>query len=611
MNIEDSKIELRFRLTTWVSSLFAVLGSLVGLHIWILKQAVQINGNWLTINPEILPSMNFFALLLLMLSGIFLLISPNILIVREYGKFFQGLAKIIVTLVICFALILFLQTLWSMSLNINGIAKHQVATNGVLNLEELPLNLTLSFLLLGIGLLTIDKEIKVGQRPSQYLAFVVFILAFYSLLGVLYEFVFVNHSLAYTLAVALTAISLMALAIGIFCSRPDKGILVILQSESSGGLLARHLFPSAIMIPVLLGGLIFLGLQAGYYNAILGIALLSVTQIIIFQMIFWRNSLLIHHLDTERLQAKEELSKAYEKLAERVKNQTAEIEVKTKALTQEVNAREKIQEALSTEVETTNRIKDEFLAIISHELRSPLNSILGWATMLKNGKLDPEMSTKAIDIIERSAQSQNVLINDLLDISMIISGKIRLQICPIHPEVIVENAVESLRPMAEAKGLMLTQDIYEDISPVSGDIERLQQAVRNLIANAIKFTPSGGHIEVKLRNHENVVIISVTDTGIGIAPHFLPYVFDRFRQADSSHTRKHGGLGLGLSIARHLVELHGGMIGVESAGEGKGSTFVIELPQQLKNVQEEYKATRQINSGSLNWNSNHKQEIYI
>jgi signal transduction histidine kinase len=469
----------------------------------------------------------------------------------------------------------------------------------------------LSFLLLGIGLLVIDKETPGGQRPAQYLGFVVFILAFFSVLGAIYEFVFLHSSITYTFHVALMAITLLALALGVFCAHPDKGILSILSSGSSGGLLARQLLPAAIIIPGLLGGLIFLGLQAGYYDSVLGLALLSVTQIIIFQMIFWRNSLLIHQLDTERAEAKAELSRAYEKLAERVKKQTTEIEVKTKKLTQEMTARQKAQEALSIQTETTNRIKDEFLAIISHELRSPLNSILGWASMLKNGKLDPEMTTKAVEIIERSARSQNLLINDLLDVSMMISGKTRLQICPLHPEIFVSNAIESLRPSADEKGLTLNQNFYENINQVNGDAERLQQVVRNLIANAIKFTPEGGQIDVNLRNRNNQVLITVTDTGIGIAPNFLPYVFDRFRQADSSHTRKHGGLGLGLSIARHLVELHGGIVGVESQGEGRGATFYVELPQSPQLEKKVYKPVVKLNSAALKENACQRQEMYI
>ncbi len=586
MNTLISNIDSRLRLMTWFSGLFAVLVALIALQIWVVGNALPAIRNLLHFSVSVMPPINVFALLCLMLSGIHMLLLRRIQVDKGKGVIFQPAGKIIATLVICFALILFIQALGVTNLDADRISAVNLLALKNPYLMPMPLNLTLSFLLLAIGLLAIDNETAEGQIPAQYLGFIVFILAFFSLLSAIYEFLLRNQSLVYTLSTALTTISLMALALGVFCARPNKGILAILRSKGSAGMLARHLFPSAIIIPALLGGLIFLGFQAGYWDAILGLALLSVTQIIIFQMIFWRNSLLVHQLDSERTNAKEELRLANTKLAERIRLQTAEIEVKTRELTQELTAKREIQEALLLQAETTNRIKNEFLAVISHELRSPLNSILGWATMLKSGKLAPEMTAKAVDIIERNARSQNLLINDLLDISMIISDKIRLQISPLSPQTFVSQAIESLRPLVEEKGLTLKADFQEDLPQVNGDAERLQQVLGNLLANAIKFTPPGGRILVKLSADEKTVVISVTDTGIGIASDFLPYIFERFRQAENSHTRKHGGLGLGLSIARHLIELHGGVLGVKSLGEGKGTTVFIELPQQINNPQE-------------------------
>lgn len=230
------------------------------------------------------------------------------------------------------------------------------------------------------------------------------------------------------------------------------------------------------------------------------------------------------------------------------------------------------------EAERANHLKDEFLATISHELRTPLNAILGWTQMLKSGKLDQSNMERAVDTIYRNAKSQNQLIDDLLDVSRIISGKLRLDVGTIDLILIVNAAVESIRPAADAKGIRLQTVLDPLAGPISGDAHRLQQIIWNLLTNAVKFTPRGGRVNVRLQRLNSHVEISVSDTGAGISKEFLPYVFDRFRQADASTTRLHGGLGLGLSIVRQLVELHGGSVRATSEGEGKGSTFVITLP---------------------------------
>jgi PAS domain S-box-containing protein len=225
-----------------------------------------------------------------------------------------------------------------------------------------------------------------------------------------------------------------------------------------------------------------------------------------------------------------------------------------------------------------NRLKDEFLATVSHELRTPLTAILGWATMLRTNRFDEESAQRALETIERNAKNQRQIIEDLLDVSRIITGKLRLEIRSVEPVSLIEAAVEAVRPAAEAKGVRLQKLLDTGISPLSGDPARLQQVVWNLLTNAIKFTPRGGRIQIRLERVNSHVEIAVSDTGPGISPDFLPYVFDRFRQADSTTTRKHGGLGLGLAIVRHLVELHGGTVKAESAGEGQGATFTVNLP---------------------------------
>jgi len=224
------------------------------------------------------------------------------------------------------------------------------------------------------------------------------------------------------------------------------------------------------------------------------------------------------------------------------------------------------QHELTETAEKANRLKDEFLATLSHELRTPLTVIIGWAALLGQPNLDPADALRAIEIIQRNAQTQALLIEDLLDVSRIITGKLRFSAQPIDLGTIIIAAVDGLRPAAEAKEIRLQLQLDSPGRHVSGDPDRLQQVAWNLLSNAIKFTPKGGTVLVRLARIESHVEVTVSDTGKGITPEFLPHVFDRFRQADSTTTRVFGGLGLGLSIVRQLVELHGGTVRVDSEG---------------------------------------------
>ena len=237
-----------------------------------------------------------------------------------------------------------------------------------------------------------------------------------------------------------------------------------------------------------------------------------------------------------------------------------------------------LEQAARQQAEEANRLKDEFLATLSHELRTPLNAILGWVQVLRTGKLDEATSARALETIERNGRAQAQLIGDLLDVSRIITGKLRLDFRPVELYRIIDAALASVWPAAEAKGIELAVDCGPLASPVLGDADRLQQVVWNLLSNGIKFTPRGGRMEVLLREAAGSAVLQVSDTGIGVRPDFLPYVFDRFRQAEGSISRTHAGLGLGLSIVRHLVELHGGTVAVDSAGEGQGATLTVQLP---------------------------------
>jgi|GEM_PF-4230100 len=230
------------------------------------------------------------------------------------------------------------------------------------------------------------------------------------------------------------------------------------------------------------------------------------------------------------------------------------------------------------EAERASQLKDEFLATLSHELRTPLNAILGWSQLILSGNMKQEDIHRGLETIERNARAQNKLIEDLLEMSSIISGKVRLDMQRLDIAGLVDAAVESVKPTAEAKGIILQKTIDRRVNSISGDSNRLQQVFWNLLSNAIKFTPKGGRIEIVVEQIGSYLEIGIRDSGLGISPDFMPHVFERFRQADASLTRQYGGLGLGLAIVKQLVELHGGMVRAESAGMDKGSSFIVNLP---------------------------------
>ena len=256
------------------------------------------------------------------------------------------------------------------------------------------------------------------------------------------------------------------------------------------------------------------------------------------------------------------------------------------SIKRDITARKKTEERLAqllvrertarADAEKANRLKDEFLATLSHELRTPLNAVIGWSRILKAGRLDNESSLHAIEVIERNAWAQKQIIEDILDVSRVITGKLQLHLGPVDLISVVNAALDAVRPALEAKDIRVETQFHEGLKVIAGDSDRLQQVVWNLLSNASKFTPVGGTVGVRISQDETYVQIQVRDTGPGIAADFLPHVFERFRQADGSTTRTHGGLGLGLAIVRHLVELHGGMIAAENSGSG--AVFTVRLP---------------------------------
>ena len=296
-------------------------------------------------------------------------------------------------------------------------------------------------------------------------------------------------------------------------------------------------------------------------------------------------------IDPDALKSKVAVFVELYRKTEQIKQLYADLQCHAAALEQEITDRkqaekeraemlERAQDA-QAKAEEANRLKDEFLATVSHELRAPLTAMLGWVMLIRSESLDKESKERAMETVERNARAQKKLVDDLLDVSTIGAGNFSLDIEPTDLASVIESAVESVRPEAEAKGVRLQRDLDQSIHRFEVDPNRFQQVIWNLVQNAVKFTPAGGAVDVRLRFINGQAEIEVIDTGVGIAPEFLPFVFDRFRQADGGITRKHGGLGLGLSIVQSLVEMHGGMVGVESAGEGQGSTFKITLPPPL------------------------------
>jgi signal transduction histidine kinase/ActR/RegA family two-component response regulator len=263
---------------------------------------------------------------------------------------------------------------------------------------------------------------------------------------------------------------------------------------------------------------------------------------------------------------------------------TRSVAERTALLQQEEQARQAAESAFRAEreardrAEQASRLKDEFLATVSHELRTPLNAILGWARMLRAGTVDPAAVPRGLDSIERNATAQAQLIEDLLDISRIVAGRLRLEVTQVDLVSVIRAAIDAVKPAADAKQILINVAADETGAAVSGDPQRLQQVVWNLLANSIKFTPPGGHVDVRLEKMDSEAHVSIRDSGEGISAEFLPHVFELFRQADAGPSRKQGGLGLGLAIVRRIVEMHGGTVRAESAGEGAGAAFIVELP---------------------------------
>jgi signal transduction histidine kinase len=274
-------------------------------------------------------------------------------------------------------------------------------------------------------------------------------------------------------------------------------------------------------------------------------------------------TLMVAAVTTERRKAEEEKWR----LASELERRRADL------LARESHAREQAEEA--------SRLKEEFLATVSHELRTPLNAVVGWSKLLRSGQLDADGTSHAVEVIERNAAAQRQIIEDLLDVSRIVSGKLRISTQPVDLLLVIHSAIDAVRPAAEAKQIKISMHVEAPDSLVKADFERVQQVFWNLLANAVKFTPQGGVIDVYLERTDSMAEVRIEDSGPGVPPEFLPHIFERFSQADGSSTRKHGGLGLGLAIVRHLVELHGGTVSAANRQDGSGAILTVRLPAMV------------------------------
>ena len=410
--------------------------------------------------------------------------------------------------------------------------------------------------LIGLSLLISDNRAWRGVRLSQLAAALALLVGAVPLLGYVYG-VRELFGLATFTGIALpTAICFILLALGVLFARAHQGAMKLVIADNAGGMLLRRMFPAAIIIPIALGWASVALQDMGLFDASFGRTLLTVSFMVVFSALIWWNAALISRVAAGRDRAED----AERELSARLRT----------ALEGERAAREAAEHA--------NRMKDEFLATLSHELRTPLNAILGWATLLAEESLSEEDVKRGLATIQRNARLQARLIEDLLDMSRIVSGQIRLEVRAVDLCHLVDMTVSAALPSADAKGIALSRELEQDACMVNGDPERVHQILWNLISNAVKFTPRGGHASVTLRRVGDVAEVTVTDNGIGFSPEFLPHIFEQFHQEDASFTRRHGGLGLGLSIAQRLAHLHGGRIEAASPGEGKGATFTLYLP---------------------------------
>ena len=420
---------------------------------------------------------------------------------------------------------------------------------------RMPAPSALAFLALGLAVLLVDIEVR-GFRPTEFLCFCAALTSLLALVAYLFSFVSIFEITNRRPLAFHTVLLLLALAFGILMARPRRGLMSLATDPGVVGVMVRRLLPAAVGIPVVVGWLVTEGERGGMYPRVLNLSYYAVSIILVFGGLIWLTAGSLHRIEARR-----------QEVEAQVRGLNAELET---ALEREHRARREAEEA--------SRLKDEFLMTVSHELRTPLTPICGWARMLATDIVPPDERASALAAIERNAPAQSRVVNDLLDVSRAIAGKLRLQTRAVNLSEVVLSAIEMLQPAVDAKSLHLRKSLDNNVGHVLADPDRVRQIVSNLLSNAIKFTPDGGSVEVRVARVDGKAEIVVSDTGVGIDQEFVPFLFDRFRQAESGTRRRFGGLGIGLAIVRDLVQLHGGTITAESAGAGKGATFRVLLP---------------------------------
>lgn len=411
--------------------------------------------------------------------------------------------------------------------------------------------------LLGIALLSLDRGSPARSSPAQLLAIVVASISMLPMLGYLCGAEELYGIARYTGIAMHAATALFCMGVATFLARPLRRPAAVFLLPDAGGQLARRLLPAVVVIPITLQLVLReLSERHALMDSSFSRALLLLSLMGVFALLVWGSALRLSEASQRR------------DLAEQASANLLRSEQKARA-----------------EAEHAAQLKDDFVAMVSHELRTPLNAITGWATILGTEGASKAQLDRGLKVIERNARAQARLIDDLLDVSRIASGKLKVEREAVDLRAVLRGTLGAVGPSAADKGVELNAPAERDTIFVQGDAARLQQILSNLISNAIKFTPKGGRVDVELRMLEGLVEIDVRDSGIGIDPSFMPHIFDRFRQADSGITRRHGGLGLGLSIAQTLAELHGGTLRAFSAGSGRGSTFTLSLPLPVEHAE--------------------------
>ncbi|MGE0449554.1 MAG: sensor histidine kinase [Vicinamibacterales bacterium] len=414
--------------------------------------------------------------------------------------------------------------------------------------NRMGLNGSTNFVLAGTAIWLLFHGTPRAIAWGQRLAFGGAILALLAIAGYAYD-VAELYSIARFTGIAFhTALALITLHCAVLLARVDYGPMALFADEGVAGMLLRRLSAPIVITPLTLGYLAGLGRRIDLFDRGLSLALYSVTVIVVFGWIVWETTATIYEADARRRRAERD---------------------RDLLLVSEREARD--------EAERASRLKDQFIAVLSHELRTPLNVMLGWIQVIEN-ELSPERHARAAAIVARNGRVLTRLVEDLLDVSRVTAGQFELARRPMSFTPVVQNAVDAFAPRARERGVELRASFAVEADVLEGDAERLQQIVSNLLSNALKFTPAGGRVDVSTAIAGRELVLTVTDTGIGFDATFQGDLFQPFRQADSSPKREHGGLGLGLSIAKHIAELHGGKLSGSSPGRGGGATFTLRLP---------------------------------